>query len=136
MEKILAVLAVAAAGVALLVYLTVLQLRRRRGDDSHQRRGVGILALLLLVLYILEGGLRSTAFRSEVMSFRIHMAFALPTAAVLVALAITGVMGRKGSSEALELHRFLNKPAGSGAMLWLTSSIVTGLAFVGISLAH
>ena len=132
--QVLGVLAVAAVGVATVVYLTLAQLRRRQGDDSHQRRGIGILLILLLVLFVLEGGLRGTSFKPEPVSFVIHMVFALPTGVILCVIAWTGFKGRKGSVVALKFHRLLNKPAGSGAMLWLSSSIFTGLVFVAISL--
>jgi len=136
--RMLGVLGVAGLGVAFIVWLTVAQLRQERGNDSHQRRGLGILAVLLLVLCVLERGLPGTGFRSDKVSFLIHMGFALPTAVIILGIVITGFLSRKTewqvSGPALSLHRLLNKPAGSGALLWLSGSIFTGLIFVVISL--
>ncbi len=133
--QVFAVLAVAAVGVAMVVYMVTEQIRLRRGDAEHQSRGLRILMMLAAVLFILESGLGRTSFQREPISFWVHMTFALPTFLVLTGLAITGILARKQSSaRALRLHRLLNKPAGNGTLLWLSASIATGLVFVAVSL--
>ncbi len=131
------ILAVATAGVAWVVYLMIAQLRRRRGDDLHQRRGVVILALLLFVLLVLERGLKGTAFKPDPMSFSIHMMFAIPTGIILSLVVLTGLLARKkGLAWAMKVHRLFNKPSGHGMMYWLSASILTGLIFLAVSLVH
>ncbi len=133
-KQILAVLAVSAIGVVLAFILTANQLWQKKGDFSHQKRGLQILATLLIVLLILEGGLRGTSFKAEPVTFWLHMLFAIPTTLVLIGLIWSGLMSMAGSVRASIIHERFNAPDGIGLFLWLCMSLATGLLFTVVSI--
>jgi len=138
-KQVVGTLAVAVVGLVGVVHLTVAQLRGRLGDSSHQRRGVVILSLIFVVLWVLDSGLRGTSFKPEPISFWVHMAVACLTVVILIAIAVTGFMAKPKpdgatKAKAARAHCLLNKPAGKGALLWLSASIMSGTIFVIASL--
>ena len=127
-------LILALLGVALVADLAYAQTTRRRGDINHIERGLGIIVILLLVLKTLETGLAGTCFTPQAVSLRVHLCFAVPTAAVLLLLFFSGLLAKTGSPGARKLHAWLNWPRGQGVLYWLGASVITGLIFTALSL--